>query len=131
MYNDDYVKGLKFVISKCHDMGIEIKKYPWVADLCGILARHNRCYYLWDNCYKQKRLHNITGYNTLYDLLIADRAFVLWRDLEEGDTYWSEFFGLIFWENELELLKKGFDIDFYNKFRQKLIDTPINKINIF
>lgn len=86
--NKDFEDGMKFLFKVCKEQGIDIRKYPWIADLSKILSEHSVCYKFWFYSYTQDRLTNILSCCTIDDILYGQTALFVWNATQEGNDFW-------------------------------------------
>lgn len=89
-FNEDYIKGIKFLLEKSREEGINIRKVQWVPHVSKMLSKHNVCYSFWYNVWSQKKLDRIPLCDTWYDALFdLDKCLFSWTSTYEGHSYWS------------------------------------------
>lgn len=86
--NKDFDDGMRFLFKVCKEQGIDIRKYPWIADLCKILSEHGVCYKFWFNTHTQNRLTKILTCCVICDILYGPSALFVWDDTPEGGAFW-------------------------------------------
>lgn len=98
--NKDLENGLKFLIKECKAIGVNVHKYPWVADLSLILSEYDSCYKFWCSVNAQRKLSNIPYCNSVYDILFnVDIYLMRWSCSDEGHTHWANIFQNMFYPN--------------------------------
>lgn len=86
--NDDYKKGIKFLRTKCKELGIDVRKFPWVTYLSSLLSETNDCYKFWWNTYEQNKLHTIIVCQYVKDIMFGETCMFVWSRTIEGEHYW-------------------------------------------
>lgn len=87
--NEDYIKGVKFLLEKCKEKGVNIHPYHWVGDLSMILSWFGACHKFWSNVYEQNRLDRIPLCETVDDIMhYPGRILFQWQCTPEGGMYW-------------------------------------------
>lgn len=86
--NDDYKKGVRFLRIKCKELGIDVRRYPWVTYLSSLLSESNSCYKFWWNAYEQHSLSKIVVCQTVRDIMYGDTCMFVWAKTIEGENYW-------------------------------------------
>lgn len=96
--NEDYKKGMRFLLQKCKESGINIRTVEWVPIYSSFLSERDSCYKFWFNVWEQGRLHKIKECDTLNDIALdCSKLLFYWCDTREGDDYWKRV--LLFDEN--------------------------------
>lgn len=87
--NDDYKKGIRFLLQKSKEHNFNIHKYPWVCELSRLLSFHCACYKFWWNVCEQNRLKRIKICNTPDDFMYRyGKTLFTWDRTKEGGDYW-------------------------------------------
>lgn len=98
--NKDCRDGLKFLFVETRKMDIDIRKYPWIADLSMLLSERNQCLKFWLAVYKQQNLHKITRCRTVFDILFSSETnLCTWSRTTDGHEYWKHTFRSLFWKD--------------------------------
>ena len=88
--NEDYIKGIKFLLQKAKEQKINIRKAQWIPNVSKILSEHNACYKFWYNVWQQNRLHKILLCDTWFDVMYDHYRFLFrWDATREGHSFWS------------------------------------------
>ena len=92
-FNEDYIKGIKFLLEKSREEGINIRKVQWVPHVSKMLSEHNVCYSFWHNVWEQKNLYRIPLCDTWYDVMFdPDKCLFSWGKTYEGHSFWASMF---------------------------------------
>lgn len=95
--NEDYIKGVKYLMARCRENGIDYRKYPWLSDLSLLLSKYNSCYMFWCQSSVQKKIRLIPYCETAYHILFDINTYLLsWSNTPQGGTFWSNVFDKIF-----------------------------------
>lgn len=87
--NEDYTKGMKFLLRKSKEQGINIRKVQWVPNVSKILSKHDLCYKFWYNVWAQKRLGRVPLCDTWFDVMYGpDKCLFCWGKTSEGQSFW-------------------------------------------
>lgn len=104
-YNEDYKNGMKFLMSKCKEQGVNIhgSNLRWLIKFSKMLSDSYVCYKFWLNVEKQHRIKKINECKCLYDVFYAEyeSALFKWEDTDEERDFWfnilmQKFWGLLF-----------------------------------
>jgi hypothetical protein len=88
-YNEDYIKGMKFLLEKSREQGINIRKVQWIPNVSKLLSERNLCYEFWYNVWKQDRLDRTLLCKTWYDVIYGiDECLFCWARTRQGMAYW-------------------------------------------
>lgn len=109
--NDDLKNGLKLLFKETKAIGINVHKYPWVADLSILLSEHKCCYDFWHDVNYQHKLDRIPCCNNVYDILFnGDTHLLQWSKSVLGGDYWANLFKDMFYPKtpcpKINLLKE-------------------------
>lgn len=97
--NEDYKMGIKFLLMKCKEKGVNIRKVEWVPIFSRYLSEKYSCYKFWYNVYIQNRLDKIKLCTTVEDIAFKqDRVLFHWYKTPEGSRYWEK---ILFNKDEL------------------------------
>lgn len=89
--NDDYKKGVGFLLKKCKEKRIYILDVDWVIPYSKFLSKKGACYSFWYNIYKQDRLDRVRQCSTLKDIAYdLKKTLFIWSHTKEGRTYWEQ-----------------------------------------
>jgi len=89
--NEDYIKGMKFLLAKCKEEKIEIRNIWWIPKLCSLLSKMNKCYDFWYNVYIQNNLGRIKLARCPHDLFhVHGKSLFIWSVTKEGHGYWED-----------------------------------------
>lgn len=95
------MKGIKYLMTVCHNNRIKYKKYPWLADLSKLLSESGNCYNFWYEVDRQGKICKIPYCKTVYDILYdVDHYILSWSGTPQGHNYWSNVFSQLFYPNE-------------------------------
>lgn len=114
LYNEDYIKGIKFLLEVSKEQKINIRTVQWVPNVNKMLSEHNLCYKFWYNVWDQKSLHRIFLCKTWYDVMyVPDKWLFYWSTTKEGDDFWkTNLWGM------LGFYEKDISFDFPSKLRE-------------
>ena len=88
--NEDYIKGIKFLLEKSREEGVNIRKVQWVPNVSKTLSEYNLCYKFWHNVWEQRKLYRIPLCETWFDIVYGDNKWLfIWLTTEEGSTFWK------------------------------------------
>lgn len=87
-YNDDYIKGIKFLLEASKRGVINIRKFQWIPSVSKKLSEYNLCYWFWYNVVEQGNLHRIPLCDTWYDVLHGDDCLFYWAKTSQGLEFW-------------------------------------------
>lgn len=89
MFNEDYIKGTKFLLGVSKEQGINIRKVQWVPHVSKMLSEHGVCYKFWYNVWSQNRLNKVPLCNTWYDVAYGQNSCLFcWSQTSEGHLFW-------------------------------------------
>jgi hypothetical protein len=87
-YNQDYIKGIKFLLEASKGEEINIRKFQWIPSVSKKLSEHNLCYRFWYNVVEQGNLYRISLCDTWYDVLHGDDCLFYWAKTSQGLDFW-------------------------------------------
>lgn len=90
--NEDYIRGIKFLLKKSKEQGINIHRAQWIPNVSKMLSEHNLCYKFWYNVNTQRRLQDVLFCETWYDVLYANVCLFEWAFTYEGYVFWDDMF---------------------------------------
>lgn len=89
MFNEDYLKGMKFLLEVSKEQGINIRMCTWIPHVSKKLSEYNVCYKFWRNVWKQKRLYRVPLCNTWYDVMFhPNKCLFIWDKTHERHSFW-------------------------------------------
>lgn len=87
--NEDYIKGIRFLLKKSREQGVNVRKVQWVPHVSKMLSEHDLCYKFWYNVWKQNSLYKIPLCNTWYDVMYDPHKYLFsWDKSYEGHSFW-------------------------------------------
>ena len=96
--NKDYRDGMKFLLRETREQKMNIRMYPWVADLSVILSKSNKCLKFWTAVWEQHNLPRIPKCHTLFDLFFGfSTNLFTWSQTIDGHEYWKKTFTSLFY----------------------------------
>jgi hypothetical protein len=88
--NEDYVKGIRFLLKETKERGINIRKVQWIPNVSKMLSERNLCYRFWYNVAEQGNLNRLPLCETWFDILYGCKKWLfIWLTTEEGSTFWK------------------------------------------
>ena len=87
-YNQDYIKGIKFLLEASKGEEINIRKFQWIPSVSKKLSEHNLCYWFWYNVVEQGNLYRIPLCDTWYDVLHGEYCLFYWHETSQGLEFW-------------------------------------------
>lgn len=87
--NEDYIKGMKFLLKEAKIKGINIRRCTWIPNVSKMLSERNICYKFWYNVVKQGNLNRVFLCKDWYDAMYVSETWLfLWATTEEGVDFW-------------------------------------------
>ena len=91
LFNEDYISGMRLLLKKSKEQGINVRQCQWIPNVSKMLSEHNLCYKFWNNTCSQNRIKNILKCDNWYDLLYSFNVCAfLWIVTNEKPTFWRE-----------------------------------------
>lgn len=101
--NEDYKRGMKFLLEKSKESNINIRKLWWIPILSKHLSEYDMCYNFWFNTYAQDRIKRIPLASCPHDLFHTSGICLFnWSITEEGHDAWSELKTKLFPNKKIE-----------------------------
>ena len=89
IYNDDYKKGMKLLISECKKNSIDYHNLKWLIKFNKILSKLGISYKFWNNVILQKRLKRILLCECVEDICRGENTCLFsWVKTKEGSEFW-------------------------------------------
>lgn len=119
--NDDYKKGVKFLLQHSKKYGFNVRKYQWLLPFLKRLSELNACYGFCVNIIQQGNLPRLESYVSTEDIFHSYSPAFQWIETEEGFTYWKNIDRKLFGEWNPFSSNKN-----YKKFNLEELDYPNN-----
>ena len=88
-FNEDYIKGIKFLLSNSKRQGVNIRKVQWVPHVSEMLSEHKLCHKFWYNVWSQKKLDRIPLCNDWFDVMFDPEKYLFsWSQTYDGYSFW-------------------------------------------
>jgi hypothetical protein len=101
-FNEDYIKGIKFLLEKSREEGINIRKVQWIPHVSKMLSEHNVCYKFWYNVWSQKRLYRVPLCENWYDVMFdCHKCLFTWTNSCENHSFWSSVLSQVLKTSEI------------------------------
>ena len=89
-FNKDYLRGMKFLLNKSREQGVNIRKAQWIPHVSKMLSEHNVCYKFWYNVWSQKRLGRVPLCKNWFDVMFdCHKCLFTWANSCESHSFWS------------------------------------------
>lgn len=112
IYNDDYKKGMKLLITECKKNYIDYHKLRWLIKFNKMLSKNNICYKFWNNVVSQGRLKRIEICQSVENMVYGEETCLFaWGCTKEGSDFWFKSLYKVF---------NGFHGCFFLNFNSKL-----------
>lgn len=109
--NDDFKKGIRFLLKSSRENRFNVKKYEWVLPFSLKLSELNICEKFWHNTVEQGNLTNISMCKNVQDIFHgrgADATLFLWNRTKEGYRFWRNVDAKLFGDyDDFELYQDG------------------------
>lgn len=91
--NNDYKKGVAYLLRHCKEKGINIRKYGWIIPLSYALSKRRNCHKFWSCSIEQGRLtkSRLSSIKKVYQVFHGvDTCLFLWDQTKEGFGFWAK-----------------------------------------
>lgn len=87
---NDYKKGIRFLLNETRKSGIYIKKCNWVVGFSRYLSRSGLCYSFWRNVFDQGNLSRIEKCLNIEDIFHGrDTCLFIWHYTPQNVEVWE------------------------------------------
>ena len=109
--NEDYKKGITYILKESRKVGLDIKQYSWVIGFSLYLSEQNLCEKFWRNVVANNTIKKIPNCKVINNLFHGDTHLFEWFKTPQGSIFWYDF--------EVDM-KKSFHGDTYLEIFNKI-----------
>lgn len=119
--NEDYKKGVKYLLQYSKKYDINVRKYQWLLPFLKKLSELNACHNFCVNIVRQGNLPRLEKFETTKDIFHSFKPAFQWAETDEGFAYWKNIDRKLFGKYEPISNNKN-----YKTFNLKELDYPNN-----